>query len=232
MVALDNSALFGHRKVPWLKFSLGPLVIGITLVAVALVLGAVVARDFSENGFRLGSQLAWRYACFIFFAVLVADPACRITARFFPAFKAPDSLGRRLIWGFCASYGVYLLSIFLPNVVRLSAGATLMVLFGGGVALVMALTATPLRGLGGAAARLEKARRAMLATATAYFWLCYSTMALARISGPHRPDAFYDISLSLMVVGLLARYANHWFSASPPQPDQNVSNLRHPPVSN
>jgi hypothetical protein len=229
MVALDNSALFGHKKVPRLNFTLGPLVAGITLAAAALVMGALVVRGFSENGFRLGSQLAWRYAFFVFFAALVAEPACRLAARFFPAFTAPDSLGRRLIWGFCASYGVYLLSIFLPNVIALSAGATLMVLFGGGVALVMALTASPLRGLGGAAARLEKARRAMLATATAYFWLCYSIMALARISGPHRPDAFYDISLSLMLVGLLVRYADHWFSG---RPIQKVSNLRQPAVSN
>jgi hypothetical protein len=72
----------------------------------------------------------------------------------------------------------------------------------------------------------------MLATATAYFWLCYSIMALARIYGPHRPDAFYDISLSLMLVGLLARYAGRWFSDWLPQPDQKVSNLRHPSVSN
>ena len=213
MVALDNLALFGDRKVPRLNFTLGPLVAGITLVAVALVMGALLARGFSENGFRLGSQFAWRYTCFVFFAVLVVDPACRVAARFFPSFRAPESLGRRLIWGFCASYGVYLLSVFLPNVIRLSAGASLMVLFGGGVVLVMALAAVPLRGLGGAAVHLEKARRAMLVAATAYFWLCYSIMALARISGPHRPDAFYDISLSLMVVGLLVRYAGHWFSA-------------------
>ncbi len=229
MVALDNSALFGHRKVPYLKLTLGPLVAGIALAAAALVMGALVARGFSENGFRLGSQLAWRYTCFVFFAVLVAEPACRVAARFFPDFEPPASLGRRLIWGFCASYGVYLLSIFLPNVIALSAGATLMVLFGGGVALAMALTAAPLRGLGGAAAQLEKARRAMLVTATAYFWLCYSIMALARISGPHRPDAFYDVSLSLMLVGLLVRYANHWFSEPPVQ---KVSNLGQPSVSN
>lgn len=226
MVALDNSALFGCRKFPRLKFTLGPLVLGIAVAAIILVLGAILARGFSENGFRLGSQLAWRYTSFVFFAALVADPACRVAAHFISAFKAPDSLGRRLTWGFCASYGVYLLSVFLPNVIRPSAGATLMVLFGGGVVLVMALTAAPLHG----DLRLEKIRRAMLGIATAYFWLCYSIMALARISGPHRPDAFYGISLSLMVVGLLARYANHWFSAQPPVP--KVSNLRHPSVSN
>ena len=228
MVALDNSALFGHRKVPRMNLAPEPLVVGLAIVAIALVLGAIVARDFSENGFRLGSQLAWRYTSFLFFAVLVGEPACRLAAHLFSTFKVPDRLGRRLIWGFCASYGVYLLSVFLPNVIRLSTGATLMVLFGGSVALGMALTAAPLRGFDGA--HLEKVRRAVLATATAYFWLCYSIMALARISGPHRPDAFYGISLSLMVVGLLARYANHWFSAPPPV--QKVSNLRHPSVSN
>ena len=229
MVALDNLALFGHGRVPRLKLTLGPLVAGITLIAIVLVLGAILARGFSENGFRLGSQLAWRYTCFVFFAVLVAEPACRMASRFLPSFTTPDSLGRRLIWGFCASYGVYLLSVFLPNVIRPTAGATLMVLFGGGVALAMALAAIPLRGLGRAAAHLEKARRAILRIAIAYFWLCYSIMALARISGPHRPDAFYDISLSLMLVGLLARYADRWFSG---WPAPKVSNLRHPSVSN
>jgi len=229
MVALDNAALFGHRKVPLPRFTLAPLVAGIALVAAALVMGAILARGFSENGFRLGSQLAWRYTAIVFFVSLVAEPACRIAAHFFAGFQVPGSLGRKLIWGFCASYGVYLLSIFLPNVIHLSAGATMMVLFGGGVVLVMAFTAAPLRGLGGAAVHLEKARRAMLVTATAYFWLCYSIMALARISGPHRPDAFYDISLSLMVVGLLARYADRWFSDWPPR---KLSNLRQPTVSN
>jgi hypothetical protein len=230
MVALDDAAHFGHKIVPRLKFMFGPLVAGITVVAIGLVLGAILARGFSENGFRLGSQLAWRYASFVFFAALVVDPACRMAARFFPAFKMPQDTGRKLLWGFCASYGVYLLSVFLPNVIHPSLGATLMVLLGGGVALVMALVAAPLRG--DRAARWEKARRAILGTAMAYFWLCYSLMALARISGPHRPDAFYDISLSLMVVGLLARYADHWFAHWSPQPEQKVSNLRHPSVSN
>lgn len=228
MVALDNSAHFGHRIVPRLKFTLGPVVIGIAAVAMALVLGAIVARDFSENGFRLGSQLAWRYASFVFFAVLIGDPARRLAVRFFPAFKISGNVGHRLVWGFCASFAVYLLSVFLPDVIRPSLGATLMVLFSGGVALIMALTAVPLRTSGGSAA-FEKARRAMQGTAITYFWLCYSIMALARISGPHRPDAFYDISLSLMVVGLLVRYANHLFSG---WPDPKVSNLRHPSVSN
>ncbi len=226
MVAVDDSALFGRRLAP----RLDPLVAGIPTVAIALVLGAILARDFSENGFRLGSQFAWRYASLVFFAALVAEPACRMASHFFAHFQTPEKIGPRLIWGFCASYGVYLLSIFLPNALHPSLGATMMVLFGGGVVLVMALTAVPLRGLHGI--RWEKARRALSGTAMVYFWLCYCVMALARISGPHRPDAFYDISLSLMLVGLLVRYANRWFPEQPPQPDPKVSNLRHSSVSN
>jgi len=213
MVALDNKAIFG--SVPRLRLRLAPLVSAIALVTVALVLGAVLARGFSENGFRLGSQLAWRFTFFVFFAAMIAEPAGRFAARFFPGFTWPESLGRKLIWGFCASYGVYLLSVFLPHVIRPSGGATLMVLFGATVALVMALTAAPLKrqngNQGGKVLIGERIRRTMLGTAFVYFWSCYSLMALARISGPHRPDAFYDISLSLMMIALLVRYADHWF---------------------
>lgn len=216
MVALDNHALFGSR-VPRLKLALGPLVGAITLGAVMLVAGAILMRGFAENGFRLGSQLAWRYASFIFFLALVAGPASRILARFVPHLTVPESLSRRLVWGFCASYGVYLLSVFVPNVIRPSAGAALMVMFGGGVVLVMAVTAAPLARLGRPPIIPAGIRRVFLGMSAIYFWLCYCLMALARISGPHRPDDFYGISLCLMVVGLLARYADRWVALPKPQ---------------
>jgi hypothetical protein len=210
MAALDNAALLGNPvRALRLRFSLSPLVSAVALGAALVVMGAVFYRGFSDNGFRLGSQLAWRYTSFVFFAAMVAGPLCRIAARFVPAFTAPEALGRKLVWGFCASYAVYLLSVFVPNVIALSAGATLMVLFGAGVALVMAAAVTPLRWHGRAVIG-EKLRRTFLGTATIYFWLCYALMGLARISGPHRPDAFYGISLCLMVAALLARYADHW----------------------
>jgi hypothetical protein len=210
MVALDNQAFFGQR-VPHFKLTLGPLVGGIGLGSALLVLGAILMRGFAENGFRLGSQLAWRYASFIFFLALIGGPLCRIAARLFPRLSPPDNLSRRLVWGFCISYGIYLLSVFIPNVIQPSAGAALMVMFGGGVVLVMAVTAAPLARLGRPPVLPNNIRRVLLGTATIYFWLCYSLMALARISGPHRPDDYYGISLCLMVVGLLVRYADRWF---------------------
>jgi len=211
MVALDNSALFGrsrHLRPSWRW--LGRLVNGIWLLAALLVLVAISWRGFSENGFRMASQWAWRYTCLVFFAALVAGPLRRMMMLVFPRLAPPEYISRKLVWGFCASYGVYLLSIFLPNVISLSAGATLMVLFGGTVALVMAFTVAPVARLGRPPLIPEKFRRTLLGTASGYFWLCYSLMALARISGPHRPDVFYGISLCLMVAGLLIRYADHW----------------------
>ena len=210
MVALDNHAFSGPGR--GLKLTLGPLVGAIAILAVLLVLGAILARGFSENGFRLGSQLAWRYASFVFVAALTMGPLCRITAYFFPVFTPPESLSRKLVWGFCAAYGVYLLSVFIPNVIHLSAGAMLMTVFGSTVVLMMAITAAPLVRLGGPPILPDKVRKVLLGTSAIYFWLCYSLMALARISGPHRPDAFYGISLSLMIVALLLRYADRWLA--------------------
>jgi len=210
LVALDNHAFSGPSR--GLKLTLGPLVGAIAIFAVILVLGAILARGFSENGFRLGSQLAWRYASFVFVAALALGPLCRITAHFFPVFTPPESLSRKLVWGFCAAYGVYLLSVFVPNVIHLSAGAMLMTVFGSTVVLVMAITAAPLVRLGGPPILPDKVRKVLLGTSAIYFWLCYSLMALARISGPHRPDSFYGISLSLMILALLLRYADRWLA--------------------
>src|ERR1044071_412023 len=138
MIALDSAALFGQvrrLRVPLTlkSLTLAPLVTSLGVVAAALVVGAILFRGFSENGFRLGSQLAWRYTSLVFFAALVAGPIYRIIAHFQPGLTPPPSLGRKLVWGFCVSFGVYLLSVFLPNVIQLSAGATLMTLFSSGV---------------------------------------------------------------------------------------------------
>src|SRR6185436_18953298 len=77
MIALDNTALAGRAitgrvRVPRLRLTLGPLVGGIAFGAVLVVIGAILIRGLAENGFRLGSQLAWRYALLVFFVALVA----------------------------------------------------------------------------------------------------------------------------------------------------------------
>lgn len=204
MVALDNSILLGGRKPVLSGVRRLPPAVLIGAAAVAVVLGSQALRGFSENGFRLGSENAWRFTFFVFFAALIAGPVKRLGARFVPALEKFDSC--QIVWGFCASYGVFLASLLVQPVMPLTPGLGLFIILSTMVILVMALSLSrrAMRVLG------ERARHTLLGVAAAYFWLCYSAIALAHISGPHRPDAFYDVSVSLMVAALLVRYADHF----------------------
>jgi hypothetical protein len=191
----------------------------IALAAAVLVAGTIAVNGFSGNALRLGSQTGWRFAGLVFFAVLVAAPAGQLAGRYWPAARRLESCAPQLIWGFCASYGIYLLAILVPNGVHLSTGALLFVLFGAGVISVMAATAAPLYLIyGGAPLIGTKVRRTLLGTALVYFWLCYSLMALEHIGGPHRPGGYYDFSLLLMIFALLLRFAGRW--AAPAHDDR------------
>jgi hypothetical protein len=217
MIALNDIAPLGFTKVPRLRIRVS-LVGAIALTAAVLVGGGILARGFSENGFRLGSELAWRFTCFVFFAMLIAGPVARLAGPFLPSAHILEDISRKLIWGFCASYAVYLAAVLVPNAVQLSAGATLFVLFGAGVTAVMAATAAPLTTRWTHAPLIgARVRRTVLGIAAIYFWLCYALMALARISGPHRPDDFYGLSLCLMIAALLLRFADRWTSKAQPQ---------------
>jgi hypothetical protein len=115
-----------------------------------------------------------------------------------------------LFQGFCASYGVYLMSILLPHALSAERvegpGLSLFVLFSSFVTLVMVLALTPrMAELAG-----DGVRRALLGVSAIYFWLCYALMGLAYISHPHRPDDFYGLSVCLMLVALLTRFADNY----------------------
>jgi hypothetical protein len=180
---------------------------GLIAAAAALVgLSAMAMHGFNDRGLRLASELGWRFASFVFFAAVITGPLCRIL----PFAKNSGPLRRQMIWGFCASYGVFLALTLLPNTLGgvthadLTAGMTLFSIFGGGIVAVLAYAA------GGQATTLvgEPARRALLKVAGAFFWLTYALTGLAHLSGPHRPDAFYGVSLSLMIAALLLRFAD------------------------
>ena len=188
-------------------------IIGLAALAVALVCFAV--RDFSDNGLRFATQTVWRFECFIFFAALVAGPLGRLVGplRFLAAQSRP------LLQGFCAGIAVYLATIIVPNLVvmpdgvrhyGITSGMMIFVLFTGGVTLVMGAAVNQ-----ALCARVGRpACRAMLGLSAIYFWLCFGLIGLSHISGPHRPDVFYGLSINLMVLGLLARFADR-FAAAP-----------------
>lgn len=243
MVAFDNLAALGQRRIARLRLAFGQLALPrfavpralpsssvsdgtawvlsvlkwftlpgwIALAAVLLVMGTIALHGFSGNAWRLGSRMGWRFASLVFFAALAGAPVGRLAGRFWPGARVLEDRSPELIWGFCASYGVYLLAVLVPNGVHLAGGALLFVLFGAGVTAVMAAAAAPLRLIHGAAPLIEdKVRRALLGTAMTYFWLAYCLLALARIAGPHRPGYFHGTSLLLMILALLLRFAGRW----------------------
>jgi hypothetical protein len=210
LVAIEQAAALsveGRFHVPRLK---GWAAIAILTALVGI--GGFAARGFSENGLRLGSELVWRFTCFVFFVAIIAGPLARLIPS--RTLRQICENRRQLIWGFCASFGVYLASILVPNLLapvdpdsgRLTAGMSIFVFFGSGLTAIIAY-ATDRR----AALFLgEKARGVMLGVGLSTFWLAYALAGLARISGPHRPDAFYGFSLSLMIVALLLRFADRF----------------------
>ncbi|MBV9548566.1 MAG: hypothetical protein JO256_02715 [Alphaproteobacteria bacterium] len=209
MVALDHSAHFDTPS-PWRpSFTL----VFFTLLALLVFTTGFALRGFGDNGVRFGTQLVWRLGSLVFFAALVIGPLGRL-----PSLHLLADKSRAMLQGFCAVLGVYFASLLVPNLFAVSdgvrpagitTGMTIFILFTGSVTLVLSAAAS--RSLCDRVG--QKACRAMLGIAVAYFWLCYSLIGLAHISGPHRPDNYYEFSVILMLIGLLARFAAHFVSA-------------------
>lgn len=188
----------------------GHMMIG--LAAILIFLGGFAARGFSDNGLRFGSELTWRFTFCVYFAAIAAGPLARLMP--IESVRRICEGRRQLIWGFCVSFGVFLASVLVPNTFTqpgldrdgLTAGMSVFIILGTILVLVIAYTASH-----GASHFLgDKARRTMLGAGMSYFWLAYALTGLARISGPHRPDAFYGFSLVLMLIALLLRFADRF----------------------
>lgn len=182
----------------------------VALGSAGLAIIIMARHGFDDAGLRLASEVAWRFASFVFFAAAVAGPLCRLIP--YNGLKWLNGFRRQLIWSFAASYGVFLAVMLLPNTLGgvthedATLGMTLFALFGGGAAGVMAYAASREAG-----AQLgDKSRRALLSVAGTFFWLTYALTGLAHLSGPHRPDKFYGLSLSLMILTLLLRFADRF----------------------
>jgi len=210
VIAIEPSAALpgaGRFRIPRARVW---MMIGIAAILVCL--GGFAARGFSDNGLRFGSELTWRFTFCVYFAAIVAGPLARLMP--FEAVRRICEERRQLIWGFCASFGVYLASVLVPNTFTqpgldrdgLTAGMSFFIVLGTVLVLVIAYAASR-----GAMLFLgDKARSTMLGAGMSYFWLAYALTGLARISGPHRPDAFYGLSLALMLIALLLRFADRF----------------------
>jgi hypothetical protein len=199
----QHAALSGRIAVPRL-----PGWIAIAMLA-ALAGGAgLAARGFTESGWRLGSELVWRFTCFVFFAASIAGPLARLIP-WQPLREACENRCQ-LVWGFCASFTLYLAGLRMADFAAYGSRAGVMAGVGlfdlAGAVLIIIIACTASR-------RVEffldeSMRRILLGAGLCCFWLAYALTGLEHISGPHRPDAFYGVSILLMIAALLLRFAD------------------------
>jgi hypothetical protein len=202
--SLTYGAMLAHG---WALFRI-PLWGLIAIVAGGITLAGFAVHGFDENGLRFGNQLAWRFASLVYVAAIIAGPASRLVPSIW--LRRAGKQRHQLVWGFCASFGVYLASLIVPNTFMpasldhqgLTFGMVLFASFGAALTMVVAYAVSPGPKLG------EQSRRAILGVGLAYFWLAYSLTDLSRLSGP--PDPFYGASLILMFAALLVRFADNF----------------------
>jgi len=182
---------------------------GMIAVAATLIsFGAVMEHGFDDNGFRLGSELAWRFAILVYFAAIVAGPVTRLVPRQRLQRLIPEP--RQLLWGFCASFGIFLVSLLVSPTAfgHEGFGTAVFVLFASGLTMVIAYAASPQLNLA------ERSRRAILGAGLSYFWFAYTLNGLTHLFTHFRPDAFYGVSLALLVVALALRFADRFWRES------------------
>ena len=211
MVFLDNTLLAPRESRAAFQPRLTAALL-IALAAFTIGMAGFALRGFDIQAWRFGAQQVWRFEMLVFFAALAAGPVGRLTPLTWFADKS-----RPLLQGFCAAMGVHIAFILLPGLFAvpdglenrgITASTAFFILFNGGVALVMAFAVN--RRLCDSVG--EASCRAMLGISAIYFWLCFALIGLAHITGPHRHDPFYELSVILMVAALLARFADRFFA--------------------
>jgi hypothetical protein len=208
LVAIENSAALtaeGRLVVPRI-----PGWAGIAALAVLVGAGGLAMQGIGGAGIHFSGELTYRFTCFVYFLAIVAGPLTRLIP--WQRLREAGENRRELVWGFCASFAVYLIMLCLPYLFALvgretsGPGITSFDFFGGCLALLIACASSQRAAL----FLGEKMRGIVLAGGLFCFWLAYAFSGLAHITGPHRPDAFYGISLLLMIVALLLRFADHF----------------------
>jgi hypothetical protein len=177
-----------------------------TGLAVFLAMGAFLLRGGGTIGSGFAARVVLAAASLGFVIAYVARPL----ARLFPL-PATQILGREragLVQAFAGMYAVFLTCIVLPYFLTGEAiplPTSAFAVISAFILAVMLFSTSTLRILG------SRAGRTMLGLANAYFWCAFAASDLDQMVGPHRAtlfDAFYRLSLGLLVLALLVRFAD------------------------
>lgn len=200
MAMIDNT-LVAPRKVRVETTHTGQIVLVALLGSVLLAAGAMFLGQGA--GWRDAAEMTFRLSVLLFVAAMVVEPL----ARLIPAMPMRAIARERgsLILAFAMAAIVSLACILAPaylGVEKMSAPTIFYTGLTAAILIVMLFSAHPatIRFLG------APAWRTMQRIATAYFWLVFTLTGIDHIVGPHRPDAWYGLSLLLLTGALMIRF--------------------------
>jgi hypothetical protein len=175
-------------------------------VALGVVLSAIgfLSHGGGPNGARFAANLVLFSSSLVFVLYYVSAPLSRLI--FTPATQALGAERFAVAYGFAGMMGVFLFLVLAPDFATV-ARPPLPTLF---YAIVTALvTAVFLMSAGSKRGAGSAAMRSLQSLSSGYFWLAFAFTDTDRMVGPHRPDGiFYGLSLTLLVVALLIRFAD------------------------
>ncbi len=174
--------------------------------AIGLAVGAIafLAHGGGLNSARFAADMVLRAASLAFIVSFLALPLSRLIPG-----EATAMLGRErcgLTLAFAAMYGVFLVNVVLPFYLtgHMPLPSLVFSLFSALILAVMLIGTYPaaVRFLG------RQATRTLESLAVGYFWLAFAFADFDFIVGPHRPDYFHGISLTLLLAALALRFAD------------------------
>lgn len=181
--------------------------LALTATAAALVIAAAsfLWRGGDHNAARFAAQMVFRASSFAFLIYYLATPLGRLVRSRPTLLIARERVGLAL--AFACSYAVFLGLTVMPDYesgIRIPLATLAFVVFSMLILGVMLLGEYA----GRADAEWRPALRAMEAVGVCYFWMIFACDDLGHLYGPHRPDGFYGVSLVILAVALLARFAD------------------------
>jgi hypothetical protein len=177
-------------------------------LGLAVAIFAFLAHGRDANAARFAATTVFRASSLAFLLFYLAGPVARLIPSLPTLAVARERTGLAL--AFAAFYVVFLVCALSPDYL---AGAHVPL-----ATVVFAIFSTVILGVilagersGLADASWRPALRAMETVGVAYFWMVYAVNDLDHLSGPHRPDGYYGLSLSILVGALLIRFADSFW---------------------
>jgi len=174
-------------------------------IALSVAVGAFLLHGGDRNAARFAAQAVFRASSLAFLIYYLAGPVSRLVRSRQTLMLAREHVGLAL--AFVSFYAVFLGCTVVPDTMS-GARIPLTTLAFVGFSTIVLGAVLAGEYAGRADPQWRSALRAMECLGVAYFWLAYAVNDLDHLSGPHRPDGYYGISLTVLVLALLVRFAD------------------------